>query len=191
MANEIRFQPPASTLVRGQTITVPIVLALERRLKVRGIHAKFLGAEETKAVYTTTRTDSKGRVTTQTHTAVQQVEIVSQRHLLAGNEQKGFFESQKPINCRRIRVQLVGVESSEAHGHKDTHIHLGTPHDLDSPGTVTGSYTKEFSLPAEVAAPLTASGKLFSIAWFVQIELDVPWAKDPKIRVPVTLLPTA
>lgn len=106
---------------------------------------------------------------------------------------EGIFtiESQKPINCRRIRVQLLGVESSEAHGHKDTHVHLGTPHDLDSPGTVTGSYTKEFSLPAEVAAPLTASGKLFSIAWFVQIELDVPWAKDPKIRVPVTLLPTA
>lgn len=319
MANEIRIQPPAETLVRGQAMTVPIVLALDRRLKVRGIHGKFLGAEETKAVYTTTSTDSKGRVTTQTHTAVQQVEIVSQDHLLAGNEKKGFFgnisdavatmlgggkhdtlepreypfevevsipddapathaaqksrvfyelsiqvdvpagfdlkatqsfqveplpvaayeaapvrtrypddagrglfdslvspdarlemalaadkvrpgeliegiftiESHKPINCRRILVQLVGIENSEARGHKDMHVHLGDRHDLGSPGTVTGNYTQEFSLPAETTAPLTARGKLFSIEWFVQIQLDVPWAKDPTIRVPIELLPRA
>lgn len=316
MANEIRIEPPAMTLVRGQAMTVPVALALDRRLKVRGIHAKFLGAEETKAVYTTTRTDSKGRIKRQTHTAVQQVEIVSQVHLLAGNEKKGFFgnmsdavatvfgggkhdtlepgeypfevevsipddapathvakksrvfyelsmhvdvpagfdlkatqsfqvealprssygsapvrtrypddagrglfdslispdaqlemalvadkyqpheliegiftiECEKPLNCRRLRAQLVGIESSEANGHKDTHVHLGEPHDLGSPGTVTGNYTQEFSLPAQVAAPLTAKGRLFSIEWFVQIELDVPWAKDPKIRVPIELL---
>jgi hypothetical protein len=35
---------------------------------------------------------------------------------------------------------------------------------------------QEFSLPAEVAAPLTAVGKLFSICWFVQNELNVRWA---------------
>jgi len=319
MANEIRIQPPAETLVRGQVMTVPIVLALDRRLKVRGIHGKFLGAEETKAVYTTTSTDSKGHTTTHTHTAVQQVEIVSQVHLLAGNATKGFFgnmsdsvatmfgggkhdtletgehpfevevsipegapathvakksrvfyelsihvdvpagfdlkatqsfqleplpaataeaapvrtrypddagrglfdslvspdarlemaliadkyqlhemiegiftiETQKPINCRRILVQLVGIESSEASGHKDTHVYLGDSHDIGSPGTVTGNYTQEFSLPAEITAPLPARGKLFSIEWFVQIQLDVPWAKDPKIRVPIKLLPSA
>ena len=106
---------------------------------------------------------------------------------------EGIFtvETQKSINCRRILVQLVGIESSEAHGHRDTHVHLGAPHDLGSPGTVTGNYTQEFSLPAETTAPLTARGKLFSIAWFVQIQLDVPWAKDPKIRVPIELLPRA
>ncbi len=319
MANEIRIQPPATTLVRGQSMIVPIVLVLERRLKVRGIHGKFLGAEETKAVYTTTSTDSKGRVTKRTHTAVQQVEIVSQTQLLSGNEQKGFFgnmsdamatvfgggkhdtlepgeypfemevsvpdeappthvaqksrvfyelsihvdvpaaydlkathafqvepspivpydtapvrtrypddagrglfdsmvspdvhlemaliadkyqphesiegiltiESVKPMKCLRIRAQLVGIESSEANGHKDTHAHLGVPHDIATPGTVTGNFTQEFSIPAEVSAPLTAHGKLFSTDWFVQIELDVPWAKDPKIRVPITLLPSA
>ncbi len=319
MANEIRIQPPAETLNRGPAMTVPVVLALDRRLKVRGIHGKFLGAEETKAVYTTTSTDSKGRTTTQTRTAVQQVEILSQVHLLAGNEKKGFFgnmsdavatvfgggqhdtlepgeypfeieisipddapathdakksrvfyelsiqvdvpaafdlkasksfqveplpvaayetapvrtrypddtgrglfdslvspdarlemalaadkyrpdeviegiftiEAQKPINCRRILVQLVGIESSEAHGHRDRHVHLGEPRDIGSPGTVTGNFTQEFSLPAATASPLTARGKLFSIEWFVQIQLDVPWAKDPTIRVPIQLLPGA
>lgn len=317
MANEIRIQPPAETLIRDQAMTVPIVLALDRRLKVRGIHAKFLGAEETKAVYTTTSTDSKGRTTTQTHTAVQQVEIISQVHLLAGNEKKGFFgnmsdavatvfgggehdtlepgehpfeieiaipenapathaaqksrvfyelsihvdvpaafdlkatrsfqvepppandveavpvrtrypsdagrglfdslvspdarlemalvadrfrpdeliegiftiETQKSIKCRRILAQLMGIESSEANGHKDTHVHLGELHDIGSPGTVIGNFTQEFSLPATTAGPTTARGKLFSIEWFVQIQLDVPWAKDPKFRVPIQLLP--
>ena len=305
-------KPPAETLVRGQSI--PVVLALDRRLKVRGIHAKFLGAEETTAVYT--RGSGKGKTT---HTAIQQVEIVSQVQLLAGSEKMGFFggmsdamatmfgggkhdtlepgeypfevevsipddapgthvakksrvfyelsvhvdvpagfelkatksfqldpppaatadaapvrtrypedggrglfdslvspdarlemaliadryqphemiegiftiETKKPINCRRILVQLMGIENSEARGHKDMHIHLGVPHDIGSPGTVTGNFTQEFSIPAEITAPLSARGKLFSIDWFVQIQLDVPWAKDPKIRVPIKLLPRA
>jgi hypothetical protein len=105
---------------------------------------------------------------------------------------EGIFtiETQKPINCRRILVQLVGIESSEASGHKDTHVYLGASHEIGSPGTVTGNFTQEFSLPAEITGPLSARGKLFSIEWFVQIQLDVPWAKDPKIRVPITLLPS-
>ena len=301
-------KPPAETLVRGQSI--PVVLALDRRLKVRGIHAKFLGAEETTAVY---------RIGKHRHTAIQQVEIMSQVQLLAGSEKMGFFggmsdamatmfgggkhdtfepgeypfefevsipddapgthmakksrvfyelsvhvdvpagfdlkatksfqldpppaatadaapvrtrypedggrglfdslvspdarlemaliadryqphemiegiftiETKKPINCRRILVQLMGIENSEARGHKDMHIHLGVPHDIGSPGTVTGNFTQEFSIPAEITAPLSARGKLFSIDWFVQIQLDVPWAKDPKIRVPIKLLPRA
>ncbi|MEO8497680.1 MAG: hypothetical protein ABI614_21655, partial [Planctomycetota bacterium] len=304
MANEIRIQPSATALVRGQAMTVPVVLVLDRRLKVRGIHAKFLGAEETTAVYTTTSTDSKGRVTTRTHTAVQQVEFVSQVHLLSGNEKKGFFgnmtdaaatvfgggqhdtlepgeypfevevsipddapathdakksrvfyelsihvdvpagfdlkathsfqveplstsgyettpartrypddagrglfdalvspdtrlemalvadkfqpheliegiltiEVRKSINCRKVLVQLVGMEHSEAHGHKDVHVYLGDSHEVASPGTVTGNFTQEFSIPAQTTSPLTARGKLFSIDWFVQIQLDVPWA---------------
>lgn len=316
MANEIRIQAPVETLVRGQKITVPIVLMLESRLKARGIHAKFLGAEETKAVYTTTRTDSKGRVTTQTHTAVEHMVIVSQEHLLAGNEKLGFFgnmsdavatvfgagkhdtlqpgehafnvevsipedappthagkktrvfyelsvyvdvpvgfdlkatqsfqveplpleeyqtapvrtrypddagrglfdsivspnvrvetalaadkyqphemiegiftiEPEQPLKCRRILVQLVGIERSSAQGHTDSYAHLGTPRDLGTPGTVTAKYAQEFSIPAQIAAPLTARGQKYSIDWFVQVQLDVPWAKDPTIRVPIELL---
>jgi hypothetical protein len=317
MANQIRIQPPVETLVRGQKTTVPIALILERRLKTRGIHAKFLGAEETKAVYTTTSTDSKGHVTTQTHTAVQHVEITSQDHLLAGNDKMGFFgnmsdamatvfgagkhdtlepgehefsvevsipedapathvgqkcrvfyelsihvdvpagfdlkatqgilvepltvpqyktapvrtrypddagrglfdslvspdvriemalvadkyrphetiegiftiEPEQSLTCRRILVQLIGIESSEAHGHKDRYIHQGEALDLGAPGTLTGTYSQEFSLPAEISAPLTATGRQFSVDWFVQVQLDVPWARDPKIRTPIELIP--
>lgn len=317
MANEILIQPPADILVRGKSMTVPISLALDSPLKVRGIHGKFCGAEETRAVYTTTSTDSKGRVTTQTHTAVQHVEITTQEHLLSGNQRLGFLGSlsdavatvfgggkhdtlqpgnysfavevsipagappthkgektrvfyelsisvdvpagfdlkamqsfqvtprtdsthraapvrtrypedtdrglidalfspdvhiemalaadrhrlgeviegifiiqpDKPLGCRGIRVRLVGIENSRANGHTDRYVHQCEAIDLGTPGTVAGLYTQEFSLPAETEAPLTARGELFSIEWFVQVELDVPWAKDPKIRAPVELVP--
>ena len=56
MASQIRIEPPGNTLVRGQEMAVPIVLVLAQPLKVRVIHGEFLGAEETKAVYTTTST---------------------------------------------------------------------------------------------------------------------------------------
>lgn len=317
MANAIHINSPTERLTRGKPITVPVVVSLDAPLKVRGIHGKFWGAEETKAVYTTTSTDSKGRTTTQTHTAVQHVEVTTQAHLLAGNERLGFFgnlsdaaatvfgggkheklqageypfeievsipedappthagektrvfyelsihvdvpaafdlkatqsfevapqaaapfetapvrtcypddqgrglvdamfspdvrlemalvsdtflpgeviegiftaETKKPFNCRNIRVRLVGIESSKAHGHTDQHVHNGPATELGAPGEVAGSFSQEFSLAAETTAPPTTRGELFSIDWFVQIELDVPWAKDPKIRAPVVLLP--
>ena len=79
MSNEIRIQPPAERIPRGKPMTVPVTVVLDGPLKVRGIHAKFHGAEQTKAIYTTTSTDSKGRVTTHTHTAVEHVDITTHR----------------------------------------------------------------------------------------------------------------
>lgn len=316
MPNRILVQPPTEEIVRGKPMTIPITVVLDRPLKVRGIHAKFQGAEEAKAVYTTTSTDEEGNTTTQTHTAVQHVDITTQVHLMSGNERlglfgnlsdavktvfgggqhetmqpgeypfeieisipedaphthagektrvfyelsvqvdvplaidlktvqsfqlmplsasyeakpirtrypddkgRGFFDSlfgpdveiemaltadksrlgesiegifrvntEKPLNCNTIRVRLVGIETSKAHGHTDSHVHQGEAVELVSPGVLTGSYKQEFTLRAETTAPLSAKGELFSIDWFVQVELDVPWAKDPKIRAPIELLP--
>ena len=316
MSSEIYIQPPSEQIVRGKPMTVPITVVLDRPLKVRGIHAKFHGAEETKAVYTTTSVDSKGRTTIQTHTAVQKVDITTQAYLMSGNERFGFFgnlsdavatifgggqhetmqpgeypfeievaipedappthtgkktrvfyelsvqvdvplaidlkamqsfqlvplpadyktnpvrtrypddagrgfldslfipdveiemalvadkfrsgeliegifrvDTEKPLNCNAIRVRLVGIEHSKAHGHTDRYVHQGEAVELGAPGVMSGSYKQEFALRAETTAPLSAKGELFSIEWFVQIELDVPWAKDPKIRAPIELLP--
>ena len=57
MANEIRIQPPSEQISRGKPMTVQATVKLDEPLKVRGIHAKFHGAEETTAVYTTSSTD--------------------------------------------------------------------------------------------------------------------------------------
>ena len=78
-----------------------------------------------------------------------------------------------------------------AQGHVDRHIFQSEPIELAHPGAIGESYKQEFSLTATAAGPLTVKGKLFSIDWFVQVELDVPWAKDPKIRAPIVLLPAA
>ena len=294
MSNEIRIQPPTEPIVRGKPMTVPVIVVVDRPLKVRGIHAKFHGAEETKAVYTTTSTDGKGHTTTQTHTAVQCTDITMQAHLLSGNERLGFFgnlsdaaatlfgggkhetmqpgehpfelevsipadappthvgkktrvfyelsvqvdvprafdlkavqpfqlgplpasyeanpvrtrypddegrgffeslfapdakiemalaadkarlgetidgifcvETEKPLKCNAMRVRLVGIENSRAHGHTDRYAHLGEPIELDTPGAISGSFKREFTLDAETTAPLSAKGELFSIEWFV------------------------
>ncbi len=317
MPQEIRIEPPSGKLERNQPLMVPIIVSLEKPLKVRGIHAVFYGAEETRADYTTTSTDSDGKTTTHTHTAVEHVQIAKQERLLAGHEKLGclgnlkdalaamvglgrhqvleagehafemevfipagappshqgqktrvFYElsvqvdiplgfdlkavhafsldpaattrepqpvrtqypgeasrglidslfspdvelemalakdsarlgetiegifrveTQKPLKCRGISVRLIGVEHSQAQGHTEVVTHQEKPIELSRPGVIEGSFHEKFSLPIQTSAPLTAKGERFSIDWFVQIELDVPWAKDPKVRTPIHLLPS-
>ena len=106
-----------------------------------------------------------------------------------GETIRGSFrvETQKPLDVRQIRVRLVGHEKSEAHGHSDAHHYKGEPVTIDAPRVIAPSWSTEFSLPAEVEGPPTTKGKLFSIDWFVEVALEVPWAKDPTIRAPITL----
>jgi hypothetical protein len=319
MANAIRILPPKEILTRGELMRIPIAIVLDKPLKVRGIHAKFHGAEETKAVYTTTSTDSKGVTTTHTHTAIEHNNIVSQEYLLAGNPKLGFMgnvtdaaatllgggkhqvfepgeypyevelsipvdapatfvgektrvfyelsvqvdiplavdltamrsfqvarvpaaaqeiapvrtrypddsgrgyvdswfgpdvqiemalaanvyrlgemidgivkiDAAKPFKCTAVRIRLLGVETTQAHNHKDSHAHQGEAIELAQPGVINGSFSQEFSIPAQAQAPLTTRGKQFSIDWYVQIEFEVPWAKDPTIRAPIILLPAS
>ena len=319
MSNEISIQRPVEELTRGRSVKVPVSMRLETPVKVRGIHARFHGAEETKATYTTTTSTGKSTTTT-THTAVEHVTITEQKHVLAGRERGGFFanlgdalatlfgggrhlvmspgeyeyvvdvslpadappthegdrsrvfyeltvfvdiplgrdmkavhsfqlaplplertvspvrvrypddegrgfwdkllgpdvrielalakdvlsrgesvdglfqvETDQPVDVRAIRVRLVGHESSQAHGHSDGHHYRGEPVEVAAPGSIQGTYSERFTLTADSVKdmPPTAKGKLFSIDWFVQVELDVPWAKDPTIRAPIVLLPNA
>ncbi|MBW3539132.1 MAG: hypothetical protein KY476_02580 [Planctomycetes bacterium] len=283
-------------------------------LKVRGLHATFHGAEETKATYTTYNAATKS---TQTHTAVEHNDIVRSEFLLSGRERKGFFgniadgfstlfgggeheilepgeypfevdvqvpagarpsfagkkcrvfyelsvlvdvplgrdiralhsfrvvddadtelpppapvrtrypedqqrglldswfspdirveaalaqstfregetveglfvlETPKPLESRAIDVRLISVESTTAHGHTDKHVHMGEQLRIAAGGVIEGNHSQRFNLPVSLPGPPTTRGHRFSIDCFVQIELDVPWAKDPKIRVPVTLV---
>lgn len=316
MPNEIVIQAPAAGLMRGETIVVLITLKLETRLKARGIHARFWGAEEAKATYTTTSTDSNGNSTTETHTAVEHVHIVDQQRVLAGNERLGFFrglldaaatavgggqhtvmepgeyplefemtlpegapgtykgknsrifyelsawvdiplaidlkakhsfeipslpvpeptsqpvrvsypgdagkglwdsmlgpdirielalasdvarqgetieaivvtECDKPLAVQALWVSLVGVEHTQAQGHQDNAHYAGQRVQICGPRSLQGSFSQTFSLPCNAAGPPTLCGSRFSVDWFVQVELDVPWAKDPKIRAPIRIL---
>ncbi len=96
-------------------------------------------------------------------------------------------ETEKSLDVRQVQVRLVGHEQSEAQSHKDAHHYKSEPAPIHAPRFVAPSWSTEFSLPAEVEGPPTVKGKLFSIDWFVEIALDVPWAKDPTIRAPIIL----
>ncbi|MBW3598266.1 MAG: arrestin C-terminal domain-containing protein, partial [Planctomycetes bacterium] len=97
-------------------------------------------------------------------------------------------DAPQPLECRKIIARLLGVERTEAGGHKDTHSHQGSPTVLATPGGIERSHKQDFQIPALLEGPATSQGKLFTIDWYVQLELDVPWAKDPKVRIPITLL---
>lgn len=310
----IHIQPPSDELVPGETAGIPVKLVLDVPLKVRGVHATFHGAEETKANYTTYNAATKS---TQTHTAVEHVDIVKTESLLSGRERKGFFgniadglstlfgggehdvlqpgeypfdvevqipsparpsfagqkcrvfyelsvrvdiplsrdvtalqafrvsggpetelppsapvrtrypedqprglldswfspdvrveaalrqntfregdtlegifalETPKPLEFRAIDVRLISVENTTAHGHTDSHTHAGEPVRIATQGVIEGTHSQRFDLPVALPGPPTTRGERFSIDSFLQIELDVPWAKDPKVRVPVRLL---
>ncbi|MFT7620801.1 MAG: hypothetical protein ACI97A_004459 [Planctomycetota bacterium] len=113
-----------------------------------------------------------------------------QDHFLRGSQVQGVFQidSDKPLNCRSISARLLGIETTEANQHHDTVHHIGPLHPISESGVVDGSFRQDFSFPAEVDSPASTTGDLHAIHWFVQIEIDVPWAKDPKIRVPIVLL---
>ena len=84
----LRIQPATDELIPGEVARIPLVADLDEALKVRGVHATFHGAEETKATYTTYNAATKS---TQTHTAVEHTDIARSEYLLSGEERKGFF----------------------------------------------------------------------------------------------------
>ncbi len=106
-----------------------------------------------------------------------------------GETIRGNFHivTEKSLDVRQVHVRLVGHEKSEAQGHKDAHHFKGEAVEIHAPRLIAPSWSTEFSLPAEFEGPPTATGTKFSIDWFVEIALDVPWAKDPTIRAPITL----
>ena len=314
--NELRIECDTDVLVPGEAVRVRVVLVLGESVKVRGVHAEFWGAEETRAVYTTYNAATKS---TQVQTAVQHEDVVKEEYLLSGRERKGFvgtvadgfatlfgggehdvlragvyeFEAElvlpagapvsfegakcrvfyelkawvdvpmgrdmkakrsfevkgdvavidgvggglpmvvkypedkakgfwdswlKPdvkveagldrdvlragevvggtfvmetgerLAYRSIKVRLVCVEKSEAHGHHDGHTHEGAAHEVAGEGVIEGIYSADFELPIECVGPIAAKGKRFAVEHFVQIELDVPWAKDPKVLLPVRVV---
>lgn len=115
---------------------------------------------------------------------------LAQQTLKQGDTAEGMFkvESPKPLNYRSIKVRLISVENVTAHGHASGHIHQGEPLELATGGVIDSEYVQRFQLPVSLPGPRQVQGTNFKIECFLQIELDVPWAKDPAIRVPVNLV---
>lgn len=163
MPSKIEFASDQAPLVRGQKHPVRILVHFEKPTKVRGIRALVWGAERTEATYTTTRTDSEGRTTTTTHTAVQHAEIIKEQLLLQGEERLGFFS--------RIGDSLA------------TWVGAGK-HEILGPGT------QEFNIDVDVPvnAPASFQGKKCSVFYKVDVSVDLPikidWFESLELELP-------
>lgn len=99
-------------------------------------------------------------------------------------------ESPEPLNVDKMEISLVGKESSEAGGHRDSHAHHHSLGQIESPNVISTRSVHEFEIVVPpLDAPHTQVGTKFQIDWTIEVRLYIPWAKDPVIRVPVTILP--
>ena len=99
-------------------------------------------------------------------------------------------ESPEPLKVDKMEISLVGRETVEAHGHTDNHAHKHSLGQIDSPSVISSQSVHEFEIIVpELEAPHTQSGAKYKIDWMIEIRLYIPWAKDPTITVPVTILP--
>ena len=314
MGRKISVIGPENTLTPGKTFETTVHIELDQPTRVRGIKARFFGAERTEADYTTTSTDSKGRMQTHHHTAVEYVPIVEEHFVLHGTPSTGFFsgigdavstmfgggqsetmeagsydfpvsfaipknappsfegkkcsvfyrleiqidvpiwpdpkldyafqllrlptpveetlpayakhpdskkgrgfwdwalgkdvevevaidsdvlaagqqsqamvaiKANEPFKLDQISLAMIGQEKSKARGHTDSYSHVRPLHDVEVNKSILTELNREFSFTATSEGPYTSTGQKFSVDWFIEVRLDVPWAKDPFVRIPI------
>lgn len=99
-------------------------------------------------------------------------------------------ESPEPLKVNKMEINLVGQETTKAQGHPDGHSHTFSLGKIDSPNVISSQSVHEFDiLVPEIDAPHSQTGTNFQVNWTIEVRLSVPWAKDPVIRVPITLIP--
>lgn len=99
-------------------------------------------------------------------------------------------ETPDPFDVNKISVRLIGRESSFARGHADGYEHAHELDDIESPGVISGESTFRFEVDIpQIDGPFTQEGTKFSIEWRIEVQLHIPWSKDPTISVPIKLVP--
>ena len=107
--------------------------------------------------------------------------------LIAGETFAGMIHlvPSEPINLDGIIVGLIGEEKSIAHGHRDHHLHVHEFPVVETPNNLSRSFTKEFEFTVPDLGLYTSRGTNYEINWAVKLRLDVPWAVDPVITIPI------
>ena len=57
--------------------------------------------------------------------------------------------------------------------------------EIATPAMITNEFNQEFSFQPPADVPGTIVGTEFRIEWAVEVRLDVSWAKDTLISIPV------
>jgi hypothetical protein len=99
-------------------------------------------------------------------------------------------ETPEPLKVNKMAINLVGKETTTAHGHSDSYSHKYSLGQIDSPNVISNESVHEFEiLVPEMEAPYTQTGTNFEVNWTIEVQLFIPWAKDPIIQVPIRILP--
>jgi len=163
MSRNISVVGAKGALKPGKTFETTVRVELDESTRVRGIKARFYGAERTEASYTTTSVDSKGRMKTHHHTAVEYVPIVEEHFVLHGTPSTDFFSG-------------IGDAVSTMFGG-------GQSETMEA-----GSYDFPVSFAIPKDAPPSFEGKKCSVFYRLEIQIDVPIWPDPKLDYAFELL---
>ncbi len=96
--------------------------------------------------------------------------------------------TEKPAKVRAIVCRLVRRERSQALSHKDRHAENVVTERIPQRSESASSLYVPFELRLPDDMIPTRSGAKFTIAHELAVSLDVPWAKDPTIRIPLTIV---
>ncbi len=119
------------------------------------------------------------------------VDVALDRNIIkVGDVVKGMvhIQPQETFRLDGIVVALAGTEVTEASQHRDSYPHMYQYPVIETPAQIDTPLTHEFELPVIDLGVYTARGQKFSVEWKLVLRLDVPWAVDPIIEIPVTYL---
>lgn len=105
----------------------------------------------------------------------------------AGEDVSGMLTIKTPdrVNLDEVQFSLLATETTKAEGHTDSSIHNFKVSSIKMSHPITQQFDHEFSLSVPDCGLSTSQGKNFRIDYQLEVRLDVPWAKDPVIRIPV------
>ena len=98
-------------------------------------------------------------------------------------------ESPEPLKVKKVEIHLIGKESTVAHSHPDSHEYKYTLGQIDTPGVISSESVHEFDLTIpDNIGPVSQMGRNYSVAWHIQIQIHIPWAKDAFIKAPIRIV---
>ena len=112
--------------------------------------------------------------------------VVRRGGLLAGELEVRFPD--KPATVEAIVCQLIRRESSKAQGHEDRHAETIVNERLPQRQGTTNLLFAPFEVRLPGTMIPTCKGAKFTVAHELAVSLEVPWAKDPTIRIPITVV---
>ena len=98
-------------------------------------------------------------------------------------------ESPEPLKVKKVEIHLIGKESTVAQSHHDSHEYKYTLGQIDTPGVISSESVHEFdiTIPDNIG-PVSQMGRNYSVAWHIQVQIHIPWAKDAFIKAPIRIV---